>query len=100
MSTINKLKEKIKTLEKQLESSKSHTYINQSYHYWAEEGEFHVFYGDEKCVTWQIDDLYKSLEFMIEDCLREKQKQDSETLERIIESFEVIKEGKGGSNES
>ena len=89
MSTIKKLKE-----------AKSHTYINQSYDYWTEHGEFHVFYGDEKTVSWQIDDLYKSLEYMIEDCLREKQKQDSETLERIIDSFKVIKEGKGGSNES
>ena len=98
MSTINKLKAKIKTLEKELEASKTHTYIHNSNHYWAEHGEFHMFCGDEKTVSWEINDLYSALEYMIESCLREKQKQDSETLERIIDSFKVIKEGKGDSN--
>ena len=94
MSTINRLKQKIKTLEKRLEKSKSHTYVHDSTHYWTESGEFHMFFGNEQSLTWEIDDLYKTLEFLNEFCIKHKQKNDAETLERIVECFDFIKKEK------
>ena len=94
MSTINKLKEKIKTLEKKLKEAKSHTYVDDSTHYWTDSGEFHMFFGNKQSLTWEIDDLYNSLEFINQFCIEQKQKNDAETLDRIVEGFDYIKKGK------
>jgi hypothetical protein len=53
-----------------------------------------MFFGNKQSLTWEIDDLYNSLEFINQFCIEQKQKNDAETLDRIVEGFDYIKKGK------
>lgn len=90
MSTINKLKEKIKTLEKQIESSNKHVYVHRTHQWVTNDGEITIWFGDEQTLTWNIDDLFHCLDDLIQECVTEKRKQDNIKLDQIKNTLKYI----------
>ena len=56
-------KEKIKDLEKQLEIAKRHTYVHETYRLHCNDGELYISHDNDKCVVFNVEQLYKDLPF-------------------------------------
>ena len=80
-------KEKIKDLEKQLEQAKKHTYVYDTTQLHCNDGEFYMYYGDDKCVVFDVEQLFKDLPFMINQVVKEQAKMQEWHLGRIKEEL-------------
>ena len=80
-------KEKIKDLEKQLEQAKKHTYVYDTTQLHCNDGEFYMYYGDDKCVVFDVEQLFKDLPFMINQVVKEQAKMQEWHLSRIKEEL-------------
>ena len=87
-------KEKIKDLEKQLEQAKKHTYVYDTTQLHCNDGEFYMYYGDDKCVVFDVEQLFKDLPFMINQVVKEQAKMQEWHLGRIKEELKEIKDEK------
>ena len=87
------LKNRIKQLEEQLEHAKKHTYIHETNHLYCQDGELHIGYGDcndEKWLTFNVEQLFKDLPFMISQVVEENKKMQDMHLKMIKDSLEKI----------
>ena len=80
-------KEKIKDLEKQLEQAKKHTYVYDTTQLHCNDGEFYMYYADDKCVVFNVEQLFKDLPFMINQVVKEQAKMQEWHLGRIKEEL-------------
>jgi hypothetical protein len=80
-------KQKIKDLEKQLEFAKKHTYVYDTTSLQCSEGEFYMYYGDDRCVVFDVETLFKDLPFMITQVVKEQAKMQDCHLENLKESL-------------
>ena len=85
-------KQKIKDLEKQLEFAKKHTYVYDTTSLQCSEGEFYMYYGDDRCVVFDVETLFKDLPFMITQVVKEQAKMQDCHLENLKESLKEIKD--------
>ena len=85
-------KEKIKDLVKQLEQAKKHTYVYDTTQLHCSDGEFYMYYGDDKCVVFDVEQLFKDLPFMINQVVKEQSKMQEWHLGRIKEELKEIKD--------
>lgn len=87
-------KEKIKDLVKQLEQAKKHTYVYDTTQLHCSDGEFYMYYGDDKCVVFDVEQLFKDLPFMINQVVKEQAKMQKWHLSRIKDELKEIKDEK------
>tara|TARA_R110000796_G_scaffold245401_1_gene369582 strand:- start:34 stop:321 length:288 start_codon:yes stop_codon:yes gene_type:complete len=92
-------KEKIIDLKKQLAEAKEYkfgktTYIHETNHLYCENGEMYIGYGnvgeDEKWVVYNTDQLFKDLPFIINQVVKENDKQQKMYLDSIKDSLKEI----------
>jgi len=91
-------KEKIKDLEKQLEVAKRHTnegnelywYVHETYRLHCNDGELYISHDDNKCVVFNVEQLYKDLPFIVTQVVKEQQKMQSWYLDNLKESLKEI----------
>jgi len=83
---------KIQDLEKQLEVAKKHTYVYDTTQLHCNDGEFYMYYGDDKCVVFDVETLFKDLPFMITQVVKEQAKMQVWHLERLTESLKEIQD--------
>ena len=89
-------KEKIKNLEKQLEVAKRHTkaeayyYVHETYRLHCNDGELYISHDDNKCVVFNVEQLYKDLPFIVTQVVKEQQKMQSWYLDNLKESLKEI----------
>ena len=79
--------EKIEDLEKQLEQAKKNTYVYDTTQLHCNDGEFYMYYGDDKCVVFDVEQLFKDLPFMINQVVKEQAKMQEWHLGRIKEEL-------------
>jgi len=84
--------EKIEQLEKELELAKKHTYVYETTSLHCNDGEFYMYYGDDKCVVFDVEQLFKDLPFMINQVVKEQAKMQDWHLERLTESLKEIQD--------
>ena len=82
--------EKIEKLEKKIEIAKKHTYVYDTTQLHCSDGEFYMYYGDDKCVVFDVEQLFKDLPFMISQVVKEQAKMQKWHLERLTESLKEI----------
>ena len=88
-------KEKIKDLERQLQVAKKHTYVHETYRLHCNDGELYIQHDDDKCVVFNVEQLYKDLPFIVTQVVKEQQKMQSWHLDNLKESLmEVMIENK------
>jgi len=80
-------KQKIKDLVKQLEQAEKHTYVYDTTQLHCSDGEFYMYYGDDKCVVFDVEQLFKDLPFMINQVVKEQAKMQEWHLGRIKEEL-------------
>lgn len=85
------LKEKIKDLEKQLEFAKKHTYVYDTIEIHCNDGELYIYYGEDKCVVFDVNDMFDDLPFIISKVVKEQAKTQKWKLDHIKESLKEIK---------
>lgn len=85
-------KEKIKDLENQLEVAKKHTYVHETYRLHCNDGELYISHDNDKCVVFNVEQLYKDLPFIVTQVVKEQQKMQDWHLERLTESLKEIKD--------
>ena len=85
-------KEKIKDLEKQLEVAKKHTYVYETTSLHCNDGELYISHDNDKCVVFNVEQLYKDLPFIVTQVVKEQQKMQDWHLERLTESLKEIKD--------
>jgi hypothetical protein len=85
-------KQKIKDLEKQLEFAKKHTYVYDTTSLHCNDGEFYMHYGDDRCVVFNVETLFKDLPFIVTQVVKEQAKMQDWYLKRLTESLKEIKD--------
>ena len=85
-------KEKIKDLVKQLEQAEKHTYVYDTTQLHCSDGEFYMYYGDDKCVVFDVEQLFKDLPFMINQVVKEQAKMQVWHLSRLKDELKEIKD--------
>lgn len=80
-------KEKIKDLEKQLEVAKRHTYVHETIQLHCNDGELYIYYDNDKCVVFNVEQLYKDLPFIVTQVVKEQQKMQTWHLDNLKESL-------------
>jgi len=90
-------KEKIKDyglgqLEKQLKVAKKHTYVHKTHRLHCNDGELYILHDDDKCVVFNVEQLYKDLPFIVTQVVKEQQKIQSWYLDNLKESLKEIKD--------
>ncbi len=83
--------DKIDKLEKQLEIAKKHTYVYETTSLHCNDGEFYMYYGDDKCVVFNVETLFKDLPFMISQVVKEQAKMQKWHLDRLKQELKEIK---------
>jgi len=85
------LKEKIKDLEKQLEVAKRHTYVYDTIQIHCNDGELYIYYGEDKCVVFDVNDMFDDLPFIVSQVVKEQAKMQEWKLNHIKDSLKEIK---------
>lgn len=85
-------KEKIKDLEKQLKVAKKHTYVHETYSLHCNDGELYIYHDNDKCVVFNVEQLYKDLPFIVTQVVKEQQKMQTWHLDNLKESLKEIKD--------
>ena len=62
-------KQKIKDLERQLQVAKKHTYVYETTSLHCNDGEFYMYYGDDKCVVFNVEQLFKDFRIIVKEFL-------------------------------
>ena len=83
-------KEKIKQLQKQLDIAKRHTYIYNTHTLHCNDGEFYMYYGEDKCVVFNVEQLFKDLPFMVNQVVKEQAKMQDWHLSRLKDELKEI----------
>ena len=84
-------KEKIKDLEKKLDLARKHTYVYETHSLNCNDGELYIYHNNNKCVVFNVEQLYKDLPFIITQVVKEQQKMQSWHLDNLKESLKEIK---------
>ena len=66
------------------------TYIHETHHLYCQDGEFHIGYGDDKWVVYNVEQLYKDLPFIIQETIRENNKMHKMYLDLIKQELKEL----------
>ena len=80
-------KQQIEDLKKQLAEAKKHTYVYDTTELHCSDGEFYMHYADDKCVVFDVEQLFKDLPFMINQVVKEQAKMQELHLVRLKEEL-------------
>ena len=83
-------KEEIADLKKQLAEAKKHTYVYDTEQLHCNDGEFYMYYGDDKCVVFDVNSLFNDLPFIINQVVKEQAKMQEWKLEQIKDELKEI----------